>query len=193
MPTLIPVSDAGNREIVVDTRGGGVRRFRTYFSQGLYDGWFLDIADYAQKPLLRGVRIVPGCPNLLKGQGDRFRGVQLACAVVSGRENAPDALGNGTYLVWFNAGEKNPFVLGDPLLDIPYDQWAFHQDATNRFFDSDGAGKVFVVDTVLAGSTDPLATVAAGGDARIKGTGSVAAQNDYFVIDENGIMRMKGR
>lgn len=193
MPTLIPVSNAGNREIAVDTRGGGVRRFRTYFSGGAHDGWFLDIADYAENPLLRGIRIVPGCPNLLKGQGDRFRGVQLACAVLSGKENAPDALGNGTYLVWYNAGEVNPFALGDPLLDIPHDQWAFHQDATNRFFDSDGAGRVFVADKVLAGSTDQLATVAAGGDVTIKRTGSAEAQNDYFVIDENGTMRMKGQ
>lgn len=191
MPTLIPVSDAGNREIVVDTRGGGVHRFRTYFSQGSHDGWFLDIADYAEKPLLRGIRIVPGCPNLLKGQGDRFHGLQLACAVLSGKETAPDALGNGACLVWFNAGEENPFALGDPLLDIPYDQWAFHHGSTNRFFDSDGAGRIFLEAEILAGTTDPLATVAAAGDVRINGSGPVGAQNEYFAIDAGGDMRMK--
>lgn len=128
MPMLIPLSSHGNRSIAVDTRGGGVYRFRSYYSMGMYDGWFLDIANYNEETLIKGVRIVPGCPNLLIGHGDRFAGRQLACAVLSGREDAPDALGNGTYLVWFNPGEVNPFVIGDPLLDIPYDQWAFHQD-----------------------------------------------------------------
>lgn len=191
MPTMIPLTSHGNRSILVDTRGGGVYRFRSYFSMGMYDGWFIDIADSADAVLLRGIRVVPGCPNLLKGQGDRFAGMQMACVVLSGRENAPEALGNGTYAIWFNPGEENPFVLGDPLIDIPYDQWAFHQDATNRFFESDGAGRVFVERTVLAGSTDKLATLDQAGNIAIDGTGTVGAQNDYFVIDENGNMRMK--
>jgi hypothetical protein len=192
MPTLIPLNSQGNRTITVDTRGGGLYSFRSYFSMGIYDGWFVDIADSVGTDLLLGIRVVPGCPNLLKGQGDRFPGRQLACVVLSGRETAPDALGNGTYLVWFNPGEVNPFVIGDPLLEIPYDQWAFHQAATNRLFDSDGAGRIFIEGIVLAGTTDVLATLTSGGRISLKPSAAPGAENDYFRIDENGNMAIKG-
>lgn len=192
MPVLIPLTSAGNREITVNSLGGGVYRFRAYFSQGIYDGWFVDISDPMGTPLLKGMRIVPGCPNLLKGQGDKFQSIQLACAVIAGNETLSNALGNGTYLIWFNPGEINPFNVGDPLIDIPYDQWAFHQGASNRFFDSDGEGNIYIEDVVLAGSIDKLANLGAQGDITIKPTAGAGTENEYFRIDENGNMVMKG-
>ena len=123
MALLIPVTNAGNREIFVNTGGGGAYRFRTYFSQGQMDGWYLDIRTTTGDPLLLGKRIVPGCPNLLKGQGDNFRNVQLLCVVLNGSETMPDALGNGTYLYWMNPGDANPFTLGDPMIDLSADDW----------------------------------------------------------------------
>lgn len=123
MAILIPVNNDGNREILVDTGGGGVYRFRTYYSQGQMEGWYLDIRTTTGAPLLLGKRIVPGCPNLLKGQGDTFRNVQLTVAVLNGTEMTPNALGNGTYLYWMNPGDSNPFTLGDPLIDLSNDDW----------------------------------------------------------------------
>lgn len=123
MPMLIPVNSDGNREILVDTGGGGVYRFRTYFVQGQMDGWYLDIRTTTGDPLLLGKRIVPGCPNLLKGQGDNFRDVQMAVVVLNGTEMQPKYLGNGVYLYWMNPGDKNPFQLGDPLIDLSSDDW----------------------------------------------------------------------
>lgn len=124
MAIIIPATNDGNREVTVNT-GSGVYRFRTYYTQGEMDGWYLDIRDDEGNVLRTGIRIVPGCPNLLKGQGDMFLGVQLACAVASGTETTPTALGEGTFLVWFNPGEANPFVIGDPLIDIAPDEWDF--------------------------------------------------------------------
>lgn len=124
MPVLIPVNSDGNREIQVPL-GDAVYRFRTYYSTGQHDGWLLDIFDADGAPLLVGLRITPGAPNILKGQGDRFRDVQLAVAVISGSEADRDALGHGTFLVWYGPGERNDFVIGDPMIDIPADQWTF--------------------------------------------------------------------
>ena len=195
MPAIIPLNDDGNREITVDTLGGGVYRFRSYYSQGVngrYDGWFVDIADSVGSMLLRGIRIVPGCPNLLKGQGDNFRDIQLACVVLNGKEDSPDAIGGGTYLVWFNSNESNPFDAGDPLIDIPYDQWAFHQDATNKLFGSDGEGVVFVEGVVLAGSVDTLAVLDTGGIVSLKASVASGTNNEYFAVADNGTVVMKG-
>ena len=127
MPIVIPVNSAGNRRILINT-GDGEYWFRTYYSQGQDDGWFLDISDSEGIPLLAGKRITPGAPNLLKGQGDKFRDVQLAATVLSGSEKNPDALGNGTYLVWYGAGEQNDYALGDPLMDIAPDDWQFGEN-----------------------------------------------------------------
>lgn len=194
MPAIIPLNSAGNREISVDTLGG-VYRFRSYFSQGYvsqYDGWFFDIGDNVGNTLLRGVRVVPGCPNLLKGQGDRFRNVQVACAVLSGNERTPDALGKGTFLAWFNAGETNPFDVGDPLIHIPYDQWAFHQESGNRFFDSDGQGSIRIEGRILPGSMDSLFTLDADGHMRLKSSVPAGTSNEYMAVDENGHVKLKG-
>lgn len=122
MACLIPATSDGNREILVDT-GGGMYRFRTYFTQGQTDGWYLDIRTTTGEPLLLGKRIVPGCPNLLKGQGDRFGGARLAAAVLNGSERDPDSLGNGVHLYWMNPGDADPFTLGDPLLALAADDW----------------------------------------------------------------------
>lgn len=124
MPCLIPVNNDGNREIVEDT-GGGVFRFRTYFVSGEMDGWYLDIRTATGDPLLLGIRIVPGCPNLLKGQGDTFKDVQLTVAVLNGTETEAKYLGDGVYLYWMNPGDANPFQIGDPMIDIAADDWAF--------------------------------------------------------------------
>lgn len=123
MAMLLPVTNAGNREILVDTGVGGLYLFRTYFTQGQMDGWYLDIRTTDREPILLGKRIVPGCPNLLKGQGDSFRNVQLAVVILNGSEQNPDSLGNGVYLYWMNPGDKNPFALGDPLIDLSSDDW----------------------------------------------------------------------
>lgn len=195
MPVIVPLNNAGNRRISVNTFGGGVYRFRSYFSQGcagMYDGWFVDIGDNVGTTLLRGVRVTPGCPNLLKGQGDAFRDVQLACAVIFGKESAPDALGNGAFLIWFNPGEVNPFNVGDPLIDIPYAQWAFHQDTTNRFFGSEGDGSIRIEGRIQAGAIDSLFVLDANGSMRLRGTVAAGTSNDFMTIDENGSVRLKG-
>ena len=123
MPSLIPATNEGNREILVDTAGGGVYRFRTYFSQGQMDGWYMDIRTSTGDALLLGKRVVPGCPNILKGHGDLFRDVQLAVVVLNGSEQNPNSLGNGVYLYWLNPGERNPYQIGDPLTDLTPDDW----------------------------------------------------------------------
>lgn len=192
MSILIPVNSDGNREILVNVGEGGVYRFRTYFTSGQADGWYLDIRNTAGDPLLLGRRIVPGCPNLLKGQGDNFRNIQLAAVVLYGSERTPDALGNGTYLVWFNPGEENPFLLGDAMIDVPYNQWAFHQDASNRLFESDGNGNVRLEGVVLAGATDRLASLGATGNIRIEPNSTAGTNNVYMKIGKNGNMVMKG-
>lgn len=195
MPVIIPLNSDGNRQITVDMLAGGVYQFRSYFSQGsngIYDGWFLDIADSIGTTLIDGVRITPGCPNLLKGQGDNFHGVQVACAVISGVETSLSALGNGTYLVWFNPGETNPFTVGDPLIDIPYDEWAFHQGTGNRFFDNDGYGNIKVKRTILAGSTDKLTNLDPVGGVSVKSTAGIGAENEYFRANAGGNMVLKG-
>ena len=156
------------------------------------DGWYLDLRTTTREALLLGKRIVPGCPNLLKGQGDNFRNIQLAAVVLHGKETAPNALGNGTYLYWMNPGDANPFQLGDPMIDIPYNQWAFHQDASNRLFESDGDGSVLLEGVVLSGSTDNLANLDTGGNVSIKPNSASGTSNDYMYIDESGNMVMKG-
>lgn len=124
MPVIIPANSDGNREITVDV-GAGTYRFRTYYSQGEMDGWYLDISDVDGNQLMTGLRITAGAPNILKGQGDMFRGVQVAVVVTSGKETDTNSIGSGTFLVWFNAGEKNPYIVGDPLLDIDPAEWDF--------------------------------------------------------------------
>jgi hypothetical protein len=140
MAALIPVNSDGNREILVDT-GGGLYRFRTYFSIGQMDGWYLDIRDSVGNPLLLGKRLVPGCPNILKGQGDTFRDVQMSVVVLTGMETKPEYLGNGVYLYWMNPGDANPFQLGDVMIDIPADIWGFGDNRVPTYYlkkDGDG-------------------------------------------------------
>lgn len=195
MPVIIPLNDAGNREITVNTLGGGVYRFRSYFSQGyagLYDGWFFDVSNTSGNALLKGVRITPGCPNLLKGQGDNFQDIQLACAVISGVETSPSALGNGTYLAWFNAGETNPFDVGDPLIDIPYDEWAFGEGTRSKFFADDGRSSIRVTGKISESATDALFALDDSGSMRVRPVVSAGTGNDYMSIDANGSIRMKG-
>lgn len=126
MPITIPVTGAGtgDRRIQVNT-GDAHYWFRIYYSEGQEDGWFLDIADIAGRPLLVGKRIAPGAPNLLKGHGNAFRGAQLAAVVLSGEARDPGVPGAGINLVWYGAGERNDHVLGDPLVDIAPDDWQF--------------------------------------------------------------------
>lgn len=195
MPIIIPLNNYGNREITVDTLGGGYYRFRAYFSDGFYGGWFFDITEVTggEENPLRGVRIVPGCPNLLKGFGDRFKNIQLACAIVSGNENTPEALGNGTYVVWFNAGEENPFKVGDPLIDIPYDEWAFDDPSINsKYFSHDG-NNVRVRRYVRNNSKDNLFTLDLYGVMRLKPELEVLAEDDYMILkDDGGDVVLKG-
>lgn len=124
MPVLLPVTNHGNREIRVKT-DDGTYRFRTYYSQGQCDGWFLDIYNHDFYPLITGLRITPGATNILKGHGDLLQNVQLAVVVISGSETSPEMLGVGTFLLWYNPGEKNDLVIGDPLLDLSVGNWDF--------------------------------------------------------------------
>lgn len=192
MAMLIPVNNDGNREILVDTGGGGAYRFRTYFTQGQMDGWYLDIRTTTGDALLLGKRIVPGCPNLLKGQGNNFRDVQLAAVVLNGSETTPGALGNGTYLYWFNPGETNPFNVGDPLIDIPYDEWAFGDKPSSGFFTDDGRGSIQVAGKISAGAVDSLFVIDADGHMRLKASVSTGTSNDYMTTDANGSVKIKG-
>lgn len=127
MPVLLPMTADGCRSVMVEDLPGGPKRFRSHYSQGQADGWFLDVFEPGGKALLRGIRCVPGAADLLKGQGDRFREA-LVCVALAGSEAAPEALGNAVQLVWFGEGEANPFRPGDPLLDIPEDEWAFGEE-----------------------------------------------------------------
>lgn len=191
MAMLLPLTSDGNREIIVKTGNVGSYRFRTYYSQGQLSGWFVDIRDTVGTPLLLGKRIVPGCPNLLKGQGDRFRGIQLVTVIVNGSETAPDSLGSGIYLLWFNPGETNPFNVGDPLIDIPYDYWEFGREVPNKLFGGDGTGNVWMKGLVSVDATDPLAALDAYGNVGIKPDSAPSTENEYMYIDDDGYMRMK--
>lgn len=125
MPIIIPVNSDGNREIEVNT-GARVFRFRTYYTKGQYPSWYLDIKDADGNPLRVGLRITAGCPNLLKGLGNKFTGYQLTVAVISGKENDPNGLGVGTFLLWYNPGEVNDFQVGDPMVDVSIEDWNLH-------------------------------------------------------------------
>lgn len=118
MPVEIPVNSEGNRRILVDPDNGTVYGFRTYYSKGQNNAWFLDLSDVQGNLLFAGRPLAPGSPNILEGQGDNFRDVQLAVVLTSGEVSGTDNLGDGLKLIWFNAGEENPLQLGDPLLDI---------------------------------------------------------------------------
>ena len=112
---VIPITDAGARIITVDT-GGGVYRFRTYYSNGPEQRWLLDIRDTTETDIVTGVTIVPGSANILKGQGDAFKDVQLLAIADDGADlGGLDTPGNTLFLVWINAGEKNPFPDLDPM------------------------------------------------------------------------------
>ncbi|WP_394026567.1 phage baseplate plug family protein [Desulfovibrio falkowii] len=114
MPSIIPMSPAGERTVTVNV-GPDVFIFRTYFVSGQDDHWLLDILDAQETPLITGINLIPGVDNLLKGMGDTLKGYQLHLLVESGTEKDLDALGNTMSLVWFNPGEDNPAVPSDPM------------------------------------------------------------------------------
>lgn len=183
---IVPNDNSGNREIQVEL-GGKLYHFRTYFTQGQYDGWLMDIGDGNGQPLLTGKRITPGAPNLLKGNGDTFEGLQLAAVVIEGDETKPEALGNGTYLAWFGEGETNPFVIGDPMIDIPAEDWAF-RDTSDYYFGETNAGDVYVRSEIRNPPDDPILAMDAHGDVYIKDYVVPGASNDYLYHDGDDIV-----
>lgn len=185
---IIPTTSHGNREIQVEL-GERTYSIRTYYSQGQYDGWLMDISDAQGNPLLLGKRITPGVPNLLKGNGDTFGGAQLAAVVVEGDETTPDALGNGTYLAWFGEGEENPFVIGDPMLDIPVDDWAF-RDASDFYLGETADGDVYVRTVIRRPPDDPILAMRGAADVCIKDNIAPGSENDYlYELDGDIILR----
>lgn len=124
MPVLIPVTPAGERRARVDV---GPERFvfRTYFVHGQDDHWLLDIYDEQERPLITGINLVPGVDNLLKGHGNVLDGYQLHLAAEQGSEKRVDAPGNTMILLWFNPGEINVFVPGDPMDTIGDELWTW--------------------------------------------------------------------
>lgn len=114
MPVFIPMTPDGDRVVTVNT-GSGVYAFRSYYASGFERRWLLDIADAAGTPLLGGATVVNGCANLLQGQGEKFHGVQLAAALISGDIGGEEALGETLLLVWYNEGEENDFPTLDPM------------------------------------------------------------------------------
>lgn len=124
MAFIIPVNSDGNREVLVNTPEGDYR-FRAYYTEGQDPGWLLDINDPEGNPILVGRRLTAGAPNIVKGFGDALRDVQITVSVIAGMERDFDGLGYTTFPVWFEAGEDNPAAVGDPMIDIPADLWAF--------------------------------------------------------------------
>lgn len=120
---LLPLNNYGNRTISVDI-GEDVYTFRTYYSAGEVDGWFMDISDASGAALVRGRAIVPGADNLLRGLGDAFEGQALLCVLLHGTERAAKNLGEGLFLLWIGAGEENPYKVADPMLYVgDYMHW----------------------------------------------------------------------
>ena len=117
MPVEIPVTPAGDRAVTVNV-GPDVFMFRTYFVSGQDDHWLLDIRDGQGRELISGINLAPGIDNLLKGRGDALDGYQLVVLAGTGTEKNMDAPGTTMFLVWFNPGEKNPFVTLDPMETI---------------------------------------------------------------------------
>jgi len=117
MPSVIPVTPAGERTVTVNV-GPDIFIFRTYFVSGQDDHWLLDIKDGQENPLITGINLAPGINNLLKGMGDALEGYQLLLLADAGTEKDPEAPGNTMFLFWFNPGEENPFITLDPMETI---------------------------------------------------------------------------
>lgn len=113
MPYKLPLTADGERTFICQL-GDESYRFRTYFA----DGWLMDIYDLEENLLAGGVRILPGSPNVLKGRGDLFNGVQVVATLEYGKADATDALGAYLNLIWFTEGEESPFTVGDPMDNI---------------------------------------------------------------------------
>ena len=113
MAYQLPLNADGERTFICQL-GENAYRFRTYFA----GGWLMDIYDLEENLLAGGVRIVPGSPNLLKGRGDLFYGVQVVATLEYGKAEGMDALGEYLNVLWFEEGEDNPFQVGDPMDNI---------------------------------------------------------------------------
>lgn len=183
MPEIIPVSNDGNREIMV-TLDGVDYRFRTYYSQGQHDGWYMDIKTGNGEPILLGRRITTGAANIIKGHGDLFKGRQLTVVVLHGHETNAKNLGDGVYLLWFGEGEANPYVVGDPMIDIPADEWTF-RSTSGFFFGQDAAKDIYIRNRIRAGIRDALLFLSDEGDVTIKDLIAPYAENNY-VSEESG-------
>ena len=122
MPVFIPVTAAGERSVTVNV-GPEIFTFRTYYAAGQDRHWLLDISDSQQRRLMAGINLTPGVDNLIKGMGEVLDGYQLHLVVDEGSEKDPEAPGNTMFLVWFNPGEKNPFVSWDPMELIGNNLW----------------------------------------------------------------------
>lgn len=104
---MLPLTNDGCRifRMPID---GVEYQFETLYIYGAENHWMLNIYDIDGNPLVMGINIVCGCPNLLKGQGRLFYGHNLTAVFINGGndESDPDALGETLTLVWQLPGEE---------------------------------------------------------------------------------------
>lgn len=62
-----------------------------------------------------GVKLVPGSPNCLAGDGDAFNGENIVVILSRGKPGDEEAPGDTLNVLWFPEGEESPFTLGDPM------------------------------------------------------------------------------
>jgi hypothetical protein len=117
--TIIPLTNDGARTVTVETPAGQLQ-FYTYW-QPLLSAWLMDIADGAGNPLLTGLALVAGTPNLLAGCGlSMFEGYALQVIEQDGDSRNSAVWGNTALTILFDMTETPFLVLSDPMLaDVP--------------------------------------------------------------------------
>jgi hypothetical protein len=118
--TVIPLTNDGARTMTCETPAGQLT-FYTYW-QPLLSTWLMDLSDGAGNPLLTGMALVGGTPNLLAGTGlSQFDGYNLSVVEGNGgNSRSIDSWGNTAVLCLFNPGETPFLVMSDPMLaDVP--------------------------------------------------------------------------
>jgi hypothetical protein len=114
VPVILPLNSQGSRTVRVPLSQSTVVQLRTKYMPKA-NQWVLDILNEDETPILLGIVLYPGLHNLLKGQGQIFKGYKLVVVAMSGTNSAPDSLGNSAFALWYGRGEESPFKPGDPL------------------------------------------------------------------------------
>lgn len=123
MAQVIPLTSDGSASVTVST-AAGVYNFLTRWNS-LDNVWTLDIISPDNVPLVSGMALVPGTPNLLKGLGDLFDGYKLEVYSSAGTENrTTDSLGTSSQVVLFGIGEDNFSTWPDAFSQYPPDSFS---------------------------------------------------------------------